>query len=111
MPNVRQGGGYALTFSKRNKDVQKILDEYKKDKSFVSTEYICNAIRFYEKYKDNIENSINIDINKLKRDIIHELNIEEVVKNEIEKNFNLKKDNSIKKNLECDLEHVSIDED
>lgn len=61
MPSVKQGGGYTLTFSRKNKDVKKLLDS-KKVEGIVVTEYICTAIKFYEQYKDNIKNTININM-------------------------------------------------
>ena len=51
MPSVKQGGGYTLTFSKKNQDVKDHLDDLKK-KKVVITDYICEAIRFYEKNKN-----------------------------------------------------------
>ncbi|MCB2300425.1 hypothetical protein [Clostridium tagluense] len=53
MPSIKQGGGYTLTFSKKNKDIKDLLD-LKKEEGFVVTEYIINAIRFYEDYKDSV---------------------------------------------------------
>lgn len=56
-----------LTFSKRNKDVRKILDnKIADDINFVSTDYICEAIRFYEKNKDRIYSN-NIDEDTIKK--------------------------------------------
>lgn len=50
MPSVRQGGGYTLTFAKKNQDVKSHLDKLKANK-VVITDYICEAIRFYEENK------------------------------------------------------------
>lgn len=52
MPNVKQGGGYSLTFSKKNKDIKTHLDTLKSN-GVIITDYICNAIRFYEENKNN----------------------------------------------------------
>jgi len=60
MPNVKQGGGYSLTFSKKNKDVKTHLDELKSN-GVIITDYICEAIRFYEKNKDNNWDKKQID--------------------------------------------------
>ena len=52
MPAVKQGGGYTLTFSKKNQDVKDILANVKKENRVKITDYICEAIRFYEKNKN-----------------------------------------------------------
>ena len=67
MPSVRQGGGYTLTFSRKNEDVKDILDK-KKNKGIIITDYLCQAVRFYEENKEkNFNNSSNIDITDLVR--------------------------------------------
>ncbi|WP_415342397.1 hypothetical protein [Clostridium perfringens] len=67
MPSVRQGGGYTLTFSRKNEDVKDILDK-KKNKGIIITDYLCQAVRFYEENKEkNLNNSSNIDITDLVR--------------------------------------------
>lgn len=81
MPATKQGGGHTLTFSKKNKDVREILDEYKKEaketgKSFIANDYICEAIRFYEKNKNNgcsESADITLNIEKLVEEKIKEL--------------------------------------
>lgn len=53
MPSNKKGS-ITLTFSKRNGDVDKLFsDKRETDPTFVATEYICNAVRFFEKYKDS----------------------------------------------------------
>lgn len=52
MPNTKQGGGQSLTFSKKNRDIKEHLDLLKKNNVTI-TDYICEAIRFFEKNKDN----------------------------------------------------------
>ena len=56
MPNTKQGGGVALTFSKKNEDVKEIIEKYKDEmgRAFIATDYVCEAIRFYEKNKNKI---------------------------------------------------------
>jgi len=44
----------SISFSKKNLDVLKILNEKKCDETFNQNDYVCEAIRFYEKSKDNI---------------------------------------------------------
>lgn len=81
MPSTKQGGGHTLTFSKKNKDVREILDKYKKEaketgKSFVANDYICEAIRFYEKNKKRLSGDnadIYIDIEKLVEEKVKEI--------------------------------------
>lgn len=81
MPSTKQGGGHTLTFSKKNKDVKELLGKYKKEakdteKSFIANDYICEAIRFYEKNKSSMFNentNITLDIEKLVEEKIKEL--------------------------------------
>lgn len=66
MPAVKQGGGITLTFSKKNEDVKDILDR-EKASGTVITNYICDAIRFYEENKNDFKasNVTNLDIEKM----------------------------------------------
>lgn len=64
MPSVKQGGGYTLTFAKKNKDVQDHLAELKKN-NITITDYLCDAVRFYEKYKEDNINPTVIDLSKI----------------------------------------------
>ena len=66
MPNVKQGGGYSLTFSKKNRDVKIQLDTLKNN-GIVITDYICEAIRFFEKNKDNSFNKKQIKDEDIER--------------------------------------------
>lgn len=56
MPSVRQGGGYTLTFSRKNQDVKEMLEKEKKNGAIIS-DFICEAIRFY------VQNKIKINTN------------------------------------------------
>ncbi|MGL5569087.1 MAG: hypothetical protein ACRDB9_07590 [Cetobacterium sp.] len=60
MPSVKQGGGYTLTFAKKNSDVKDILDN-EKENGTVITNYICDAIRFYHYNKDVVDVNISKD--------------------------------------------------
>ncbi|MGL5328295.1 MAG: hypothetical protein ACRDD7_03430 [Peptostreptococcaceae bacterium] len=98
MPSIKQGGGFTLTFSKRNEDVKKILEE-KKASGIVITNYICDAIRLYEEYrveaKDTnstiaerdidalIESKIKAILNDMNLDLVKKDN--EVVKHDPER--------------------------
>lgn len=63
-----------VSFAKKNKDVLELLEAYKKDSSFVQNDYICEAVRFYEKNKDREFNTINKDeIRKLVDERFQEL--------------------------------------
>lgn len=101
MPSVRQGGGYTLTFSRKNEDVKDILDK-KKNKGVIITDYLCQAVRFYEENKEKNFNNSNIDITDL-------------VRKEMEKILNTKEaSRSAEKtvDLEEDLEFIDdVDDD
>lgn len=81
MPSTKQGGGHTLTFSKKNKDVREILEKYKKEaketgKAFVANDYICEAIRFYERNKKGVPGDgadIYLDIEKLVEEKVKKL--------------------------------------
>lgn len=60
MPSVKQGGGYTLTFAKKNSDVKDILDS-EKEKGTVITNYICDAIRFYHNNKGIVDVNVSKD--------------------------------------------------
>lgn len=96
--------GYTIPYSSKNKDVQEILERRqkgKKDKEKLS-DFVNDAIRFYDKYKDNIEEII--EKNK-KNEEMFELTkqIEDIVMEQIDRRFisiiasiqSLKIDNSL----------------
>jgi hypothetical protein len=89
MPSVRQGGGYTLTFSRKNEDVKDILDK-KKNKGIIITDYLCQAVRFYEENKEkNLNNSSNIDITDLVRKEMEKILNAKEVSESVEKNMDL----------------------
>lgn len=61
MPSIKQGGGYTLTFSKKNHDVRDHLDKLK-EKNVVITDYLCKAVRFYEENKDKNKSEISPEV-------------------------------------------------
>lgn len=65
MPSVKQGGGYTLTFSKKNKDVQTLLADVQKEGVKI-TDYLCDAVRFFNENKDSDIRKDNTDIQELK---------------------------------------------
>ena len=100
MPAVKQGGGYTLTFAKKNQDVRNHLDNLKA-KKVVITDYICEAIRFYEENKSK-NTSDTIDPAILDR------MIEDKIKLLMENNF-IPNQNDVE-TLEDNLEDVSYDD-
>lgn len=51
---AKREGSFTFTFSKRNNDVKELIATKKKnDENFVITDYMCEAVRFYEKYGKN----------------------------------------------------------
>lgn len=113
MPSISKGR--MLTFSKRNQDVQKIIeDELKTGIKF--PDYICKAVRFYEKYKEHDFNNTNkttdlrnIDdlVEKKVIEILQNKNILDLVKDSNQE-LSIKEKN---KKLEEDLDFVDIDEE
>ena len=107
MPSVTQGGGYTLTFSKKNEDIKDLIIEKKKKKGFILTDYICDAIRFYEENKDNRKEITNINIEELVREEITKILGSMPIKIETKDN---KEERSILE-LEKNLEDVDVEED
>lgn len=62
-----------FTYSKKNKDVKEIINTKKElDKNFVITDYICNCVRFYEKYNDKVSLLDNEMLKSLMREVLNE---------------------------------------
>ncbi len=96
MPSVKQGGGYTLTFSKKNQDVKKILAD-KQERGIKITDYLCEAVRAFENNKSNF-NTVNVDIAKLiKEQVAIALGEADKIQEAI--------------SLEEDLEDINIDDD
>lgn len=100
MPNTKQGGGYTLTFSKKNKDVEKLLSE-KKKLGIKLTDYICDAVRAFE----NNTSTGSIDINTLNIDI------KELVKEQVAIALGKINETQNEISLESDLDDIDIDDD
>lgn len=61
MPSLRKkNGGLTLTFAPRNEDVRLILLGKKDNEGLVLTDYICEAIRFYEKHNHIPPNLVKV---------------------------------------------------
>jgi len=53
---AKRPGSLVLTFSKKNIDIRNLLENKRaEDETFIVTDYICQSIRFYEKYKNSTE--------------------------------------------------------
>lgn len=122
MPSIdKVGGGITITFAPKNDDVREILVELKKSKKVKLTDYICEAIRFYEANKDKMNNDkgdlaeiIKEEVSKQVKDEIEKIEVSKQIKDEIEKILEEKKLTLIENvsvSLEDDLEDVDITED
>lgn len=118
---AKRPGSLVLTFSKKNMDIRRLLENKKlNNESFVATDYICESIRFYEKYKDSTGNNNLESIKKLIDDRLKKfiqanstvtLGLAEN-QNDVENKRTIM--NEIKTNistLESDLDDIPIDED
>lgn len=67
MPGGKKQNAITVSFSKKNSDVYNLLVNKKEnEKGFNQNEYICGCIRFFEKYKDKLNNNLSEhDIMKL----------------------------------------------
>ena len=122
MPSIdKVGGGITITFAPKNDDVREVLVELKKSKKVKLTDYICEAIRFYEANKDKMNNDkgdlaeiIKEEVSKQIKDEIEKIEVSKQIKDEIEKILEEKKLSLIEqktKSLEDDVDHVDITED
>ena len=123
MPSIdKVGGGITITFAPKNDDVREILVELKKSKKTKLTDYICEAIRFYEANKDkmnnddksNLDEIIKEEVSKQVKAEIEKIEVSRQVKDELEKILEEKKLALIKDisvTLEDDLDDVDIGED
>lgn len=112
MPNIAKGR--MLTFSKKNQDVQKIIEnELKTGIKF--PDYVCKAVRFYEKYKEYDFNSNPKVPNLDSIDNLVETKVIEILQNKniLDLIQNNPKLTIAEKNrqLEENLDYVDIDED
>ena len=123
MPSIdKVGGGITITFAPKNDDVREILVELKKSKKIKLTDYICEAIRFYEANKDkmnnddksNLDEIIKEEVSKQVKAEIEKIEVSRQVKDELEKILEEKKLALIKDisvTLEDNLDDVDIGED
>ena len=122
MPSIdKVGGGITITFAPKNDDVREILVELKKSKKVKLTDYICEAIRFYEANKDKMNNDkgdlaeiIKEEVSKQVKSEIEKIEVSKQIKDEIEKILEEKKLTLIENvsvSLEDELDDVDITED
>lgn len=106
--------GIRLTFSKKNSDVQRLIEKKKEEakevgRNFIATDYICEAIRFYEKNRTNEKININM-VERLIDKKISSLK-EELLKSEIQ--LSKSEESKIKNlaHLEESIEDISLEDD
>jgi hypothetical protein len=116
----KRPGSLVLTFSRKNMDIRNLLENKKlNNETFVTTDYICESIRFYEKYKDSVEFN---DLGAIKKLI--DTRLKEFIQTNSTVTFGLAESqniveekaiiNEIKTNintLESNLDDIPIDED
>lgn len=111
--------GYTLTFSKKNQDAKTIIDQ-KKGEGNIFTDYICEAVRFYEKNKDRgleqqIEEILDRKLNEKFAFMIGNIQNFSNMFSSNQQEGAITKDELTKpeeiKNLENDLDDIDTDED
>lgn len=83
---ARRPGSFTFTFSKRNYDVRDIISQKKEqDEHFVVTDYMCEAVRFYEAHKDKFNSSAltTDDVRRIVNEILSVSSIKINTENEI----------------------------
>ena len=116
----KRPGSLVLTFSRKNMDIKNLLETKKlNNETFVATDYICESIRFYEKYKDSVEfNDLGV-IKKLIDDRLKKfIQTNSTVtfglaesKDFVEENTIINKIKTNIDTLESNLDDIPIDED
>lgn len=100
-----------LTFSEKNRDVYNLINNRDFREFKQHTDYICNAIRFYESYKNKIEkNNVSIEDDILEKKVLKILEKYSVKNSKYENNGDENK-KEILKNIEEDIDGVDIEED
>ena len=105
-----------LTFSRRNQDVKKLLaDKKDEDFDFVVTDYLCEAVRFYERYKEAPPSSApaqaTVDVELMKKLIEEKIREMGAVVPADEKAMDIDAELIKKRNLEEDLDDLPIEDD
>ncbi|WP_039242703.1 hypothetical protein [Clostridium botulinum] len=104
-----------VSFSKKNLDVKNLIDNKKEQiEGFEHSQYVCDAIRFYEKYKDKEFNNINKDeIIRLVDERFEKLK-EQLISNEVVVSLTDEKEKFNDAILEENIENINpafLDED
>ncbi|WP_338631899.1 hypothetical protein [Clostridium baratii] len=92
MPSLDKG--LTITWAKKNYDVKDIL-KIKKEEGIKLTDYVCEAIRFFEKNKDNVNSNFDI---KMIEELV-DRRIKEYLDNSNEMAITINKENTINKLL------------
>jgi len=107
MPSGKNVPAITLSFSRQNLDIAELLTKKKLDKSFNQNNYVCNAIRFYEKNKDKINNLDQSIIEK-----IVDKKLETLKKDLINNGFTATKEKKLDDSaLEDNLSDINIEDD
>lgn len=113
------GKGYTLTFSQKNQDAKKLIDK-RKEEGLVFTDYICEAVRFYEANRDKNQNLIELIDEIVDKKVEEKVNAKMIAIMSSMQNFtivaNTQKEEAVTKedtrSLEEDnLDIVNVDED
>lgn len=100
-----------LTFSEKNRDVYNLINNRNFKEFKQHTDYICNAIRFYESYKNKIEkNNISIEDDVLERKVLKILE-KYSIKDLNDENNEYENKKEILRSIEEDIDDVDIEED
>lgn len=75
---------FTISFSKQNQDIKDDLIK-KKENNINISNYICDAIRFYESNKNNNYTQSNIDIEKIIETKLSEMLKDKIISNDNEK--------------------------
>lgn len=100
---------HTLTFSRKNQDVKKIINDKLKDENFILTDYICEAIRFFEKNEKNKVNNFDIEtiINLIDSRLEQKIGENCITISNTEENEKI----SLKDELESDLPFNCLEDD
>lgn len=104
MSKAKSQNAFLVTFSQKNIDVYNLITDKKENKSFVISDYFCEAVRFYEKYKNQVNGLDTLEINKL-----IDLRLKEFKEELLNNGLNLNKIDD--EELSIDIENTKIDID
>ena len=71
----KRSGSFTFTFNRRNQDVKELLErKQKNDKYFIRTDYMCEAVRFYEAFRNNALIDSNLSTDSLRTLLVSMVN-------------------------------------